>query len=175
MLYEGKDPVTGLGFRETQGRKLSETLFILTTSHVLAYPLSGAKGVVATVIDDLGAGVGCSAMVETREGARMVVAREEAVYVYGGEGREGCYAYEGAFSRFCVSPLLTLRQGPNRASRPSLQLSPPRHPQPLDQLTSPSSPLPSSHPPPRPRRRSGTTHATYPPHPPELQARTSRK
>jgi vacuolar protein sorting-associated protein 11 len=28
----------------------------------------------------------------------MVVARDEAIYVYGAEGREGCYAYEGESS-----------------------------------------------------------------------------
>jgi hypothetical protein len=101
VLREGKDPITGLGLRSTgySGGKDRTTLFILTTSHVLSCSLSTSLSMSGTakptVIDDLGAGVGCSTVLETKDGARMVIARDEAVYVYGGDGREGCYAYEG--------------------------------------------------------------------------------
>ncbi|KAL8281285.1 hypothetical protein RQP46_006319 [Phenoliferia psychrophenolica] len=102
VLYEGKEPITGLGFRTTAAsasghRSTTTTLFILTTSHVLSYPISASSksSATATVLDDLGSALGCCAVMETAEGARMVVARDEAVYVYGSDGREGCYAYEG--------------------------------------------------------------------------------
>lgn len=110
-LHEGKNPITGLGFRMTPPITTSSsssrhrsiatpsttTLFILTTNQVLSIQLSGSSksGGTATVIDDFGAGVDCSAIMEGSEGGRLVVARDEAIYVYGEDGREGCYAYEG--------------------------------------------------------------------------------
>jgi hypothetical protein len=104
-LHEGKDPITDLGFtlsssssRRNNGTTSTTTLFILTTSNVLAYPISSSSSkAIATVLDDLGASVGCSAVMRMAAGERMVVARDEAIYVYGAEGREGCYAYEGRF------------------------------------------------------------------------------
>ena len=57
----------------------------------------------STVIDDLGSGIGCSTFVQLEEdgksasegGGKLIVARDEAIYVYGEDGREGCLAFEG--------------------------------------------------------------------------------
>ncbi|KAM0747362.1 hypothetical protein T439DRAFT_344059 [Meredithblackwellia eburnea MCA 4105] len=118
-IHDGKEPITGLGFRvspsQNQQHRTSTTLFILTTSHVLSFPISSSKSATpaggagnhgiggsgsggTTVLDDLGSAVGCCDTLRTgllAEGDRMVVARDEAIYVYGADGREGCYAYEG--------------------------------------------------------------------------------
>lgn len=108
ILYEGKNPITGLGLKVTSPTSIASrnrsvpavsapTLFILTTSQVLSLPLSASMkvGIAPTVLDDFGVGVNCSAIIQSKEGGRLVVAREEAIYVYGDDGREGCYAYEG--------------------------------------------------------------------------------
>lgn len=89
-MNEGSDPVTGLGFSG------SNSLFILTTSNVLNCLLthSGNKNGPVNVLDDLGGAVGCSTMFG--EGL-FVVVRDEAIYSYGKEGREGCWAFEGSF------------------------------------------------------------------------------
>jgi hypothetical protein len=101
VIHESNEPITGLGFREppssrvTEGDKGSVTsvsLFIVTTNRVLCAPAS-TKGGDARTIDELGSGLGCAVMDwEKRE---MIVARDEAIYLYGPEGRGSCYAYEG--------------------------------------------------------------------------------
>jgi len=112
ILSEGnKEPITNIGIADASSNSGTPTLFILTTSEILALPLPPSHGssrhktTTPTVLDDLGAAVGCAKIMrlglgrgigedgETAE--RMVVAREEAIYVYGSEGREGCWAYEG--------------------------------------------------------------------------------
>lgn len=58
----------------------------------------------SNVIDDLGSGIGCSTFVQLEEdgksasdgGGKLIVARDEAIYVYGEDGREGCLAFEGS-------------------------------------------------------------------------------
>ncbi|GAA5909486.1 hypothetical protein JCM6882_002656 [Rhodosporidiobolus microsporus] len=115
-LWDGnKEPVTNVGVTASPPSSLSasglQTLFILTTSQILSLPLPSStyphanryKHATPTVLDEHGAAVGCAKVLrlsvpgEEEGGAqeRMVVAREEAIYVYGGEGREGCWAYEG--------------------------------------------------------------------------------
>ncbi|KAJ7693653.1 hypothetical protein B0H17DRAFT_1059396 [Mycena rosella] len=83
------EPITGLGFAE------SKSLFVVTTNRVLSYQVSGAGSgnSKATVVDDVGCGLGCAAM--DWRGQDVVVAREEAIYVCGVESRGACYAYEG--------------------------------------------------------------------------------
>lgn len=111
VLHEGKDPITGLEFKSSssssnsRSNNSSSTLFILTTSNILSYPISssttsnklGSSSIKATIIDELGANVGCSTIMEGtgNESSKLVVARDEAIYVYGNEGREGCFAFEG--------------------------------------------------------------------------------
>ncbi|KAJ7225912.1 hypothetical protein GGX14DRAFT_422961 [Mycena pura] len=82
------EPITGLGFSG------SKSLFVVTTNRVLSYQVSGAgSGGKATVVDDVGCGLGCAVM--DWRGRDVVVAREEAIYVCGVESRGACYAYEG--------------------------------------------------------------------------------
>jgi hypothetical protein len=117
------EPITGLGFREpTSSSAVADTqtnghthdkdkdkdrekdnlyLFIVTTSRVLSYQASGrVVGSNPSIVDEVGAGLGCAVMDWHKRD--VVVAREEAVYVCGVEGRGTCYAYEGArFQFFC--------------------------------------------------------------------------
>ncbi|KAJ7630509.1 hypothetical protein FB45DRAFT_1150875 [Roridomyces roridus] len=84
------EPITGLGFSD------SKSLFVVTTNRVLSYSVSGAGSNKATVVDDVGCGLGCAAM--DWRGHDVIVAREEAIYVCGVESRGACYAYEGTKS-----------------------------------------------------------------------------
>lgn len=96
------EPITGLGFREPQstpntGDKSDALLhlFIVTTNRVLSYVASGkGSGNTPTVVDEVGCGLGSAAM--DPRAKEMVVARDEAIYMCGPDGRGACYAYEGA-------------------------------------------------------------------------------
>ncbi|KAJ3838462.1 hypothetical protein F5878DRAFT_652044 [Lentinula raphanica] len=107
------EPITGLGFREpithTSAHELDATpkhsreptdhtnpnlyLFIVTTNHVLVHQASGrgTNTSSATVVDEIGAALGCAVMNETN----MIVARDEAIYMCDIEGRGNAFAYEG--------------------------------------------------------------------------------
>ncbi|GAA5984811.1 hypothetical protein JCM11641_002746 [Rhodosporidiobolus odoratus] len=123
-LWEGnKEPVTNCGVTSDGTSPAGmQTLFILTTSQILSLHLPPSSHPLASkyrhaqpnVLDEHGAAVGCAKIVrlgvpgedgDGRVQERMVVAREEAVYVYGGDGREGCWAYEGPKS--AIVPLST--------------------------------------------------------------------
>ncbi|GAA6007958.1 hypothetical protein JCM11491_006556 [Sporobolomyces phaffii] len=112
VFWEGnKEPITNVGIVSSPTSSTSPTLFILTTSEILAVALppshgsSRSKSAIPTTLDDLGAAVGCAKIMrlgvgrgvgdEGETAERMVVARDEAIYVYGSDGREGCWAYEG--------------------------------------------------------------------------------
>ncbi|KAL1413091.1 Vacuolar protein sorting-associated protein 11 [Vanrija albida] len=90
------EAVTGLGFREDPvaggGSTVASALFIVTTNRVLTAPVS-AKGGETRVLDETGAGLGCSVMDGNR--SELIVARDDAIYLYSPEGRGACYAYEG--------------------------------------------------------------------------------
>lgn len=106
VIHESNEPITGLGFREAPSATSSApsrapenergaaqiSLLIVTTNRVLVASAS-AKGGEARTIDDMGCGLGCAVMDWDRR--EMIVARDEAVYVYGAEGRGACFAYEG--------------------------------------------------------------------------------
>ncbi|KAG8863727.1 hypothetical protein FRB96_007564 [Tulasnella sp. 330] len=99
------EPITGLGFREPSvPLKAGDLLhlFIVTTNRVLCY-IAGGKGSGGPplVVDEVGCGLGCAVMDPVAR--EMIVARDEAIYLCGPEGRGACYAYEGPKSR-----LLTL-------------------------------------------------------------------
>ncbi|KDR73804.1 hypothetical protein GALMADRAFT_251620 [Galerina marginata CBS 339.88] len=90
------EPITGLGFREpTEDDELpNHYLFIVTTNRTLCYQASGrGTGGTATVVDEIGSGLGCATM--DRKSRNIVVARDEAIYLCGADGRGACYAYEG--------------------------------------------------------------------------------
>lgn len=89
------EPITGLGFREPTEETPNLYLFVVTTHRVLAYQASGkGSGSAATVVDEVGSGLGCAAM--DWHAQDILVARDEAIYNCGIDGRGTCYAYEGA-------------------------------------------------------------------------------
>lgn len=109
VIHESAEPITGLGFREApssstgtvsrvpENDKMSGqiSVMIVTISRVLVASAS-AKGGDARTIDEMGCGLGCATMDWDRK--EMIVARDDAVYLYGSEGRGACYAYEGKSS-----------------------------------------------------------------------------
>jgi hypothetical protein len=104
VIHESPEPITGLGFREPLPSAISATtskvpddsaqisLFIVTTNKVLCAPVSG-RGGETKVIDELGSGLGCAVMDWDKQ--NMIVARDEAIYLYDTKNRGPCYAYEG--------------------------------------------------------------------------------
>jgi vacuolar protein sorting-associated protein 11 len=100
LIYSSSEPVTGLGFRPPSAvtsstEKRSTLLFLVTTSRVLSYVASGKGGAIPDVLDDIGAALNCSVVMPSGD---VVIARDEAVYVYGPEGRGACYALDGTKS-----------------------------------------------------------------------------
>ncbi|KAK2460209.1 hypothetical protein APHAL10511_007800 [Amanita phalloides] len=90
----GSEPVTGLGFKQPSDDSPNAFLFIVTTSHVLCYQVSGkGSGAPASIVDEIGTGLGCARM--DWKARDVVVARPEAIYLCGTDGRGACYAYEG--------------------------------------------------------------------------------
>jgi hypothetical protein len=78
-------------------------LFVVTTNRVLSYQASGrGSGGSATVVDEVGSGLGCATMDWKKRD--IVVARDEAIYICGIDGRGACYAYEGLLSLCFPSP-----------------------------------------------------------------------
>ncbi|EMD38025.1 hypothetical protein CERSUDRAFT_113136 [Gelatoporia subvermispora B] len=89
------EPITGLGFKEPSEESPNIHLFIVTINHVLCYQASGkGSGGTPAVVDEVGCGLGCATM--DWRAKDMVVARDEAIYICGTDGRGACYAYEGA-------------------------------------------------------------------------------
>ncbi|GAA95494.1 uncharacterized protein L969DRAFT_85167 [Mixia osmundae IAM 14324] len=85
------EPITGLEFWTSAAQQ--QALWIVTTSKVWSYTLTGkASGNAPTITDELGAPLRCVASMPNGD---MVLARSEALYVYGSEGRGACFAYEG--------------------------------------------------------------------------------
>ncbi|THH12547.1 hypothetical protein EW146_g7591 [Bondarzewia mesenterica] len=88
------EPITGLGFKEPTTESPNLYIFIATTNSVLAYQASGrGSGSTATEVDEVGAALGCAVM--DWKARDMVVARDEAIYICGTEGRGTSFAYEG--------------------------------------------------------------------------------
>jgi vacuolar protein sorting-associated protein 11 len=91
------EPITGLGFREPcvddAGVQTALHLFVVTTNRVVNYPITAKGTGSAEVADEVGTGLGCAVM--DRHAREVIVAREEAIYLCGADGRGACYAYEG--------------------------------------------------------------------------------
>lgn len=99
------EPITGLGFKEPDEENANIYLFIVTTNHVLSYQVTGrGSGNTPAVVDEVGSGLGCATM--SWRDSEMVVAKDEAVYICGTEGRGACYAYEGELFDACLPSLL---------------------------------------------------------------------
>lgn len=121
--------------RRPDHRNPAETvhLFIVTLSRILRYTVLGkGAGSPASVVDDVGCALGCarllplgrsSAAPNPLEG-KMIIARDEAIYIVGAEGREMSLAYEGAKASIClaatqlviVSPPLTASSASDSAT-----------------------------------------------------------
>ncbi|KAK0463502.1 uncharacterized protein EV420DRAFT_1518537 [Desarmillaria tabescens] len=88
------EPITGLDFREPSEDSPNLYLFAVTTNRVLSYQASGrGSGAAAVVVDEVGTGLGLATM--DHRGKDIIVARDEAIYVCGTDGRGACWAYEG--------------------------------------------------------------------------------
>jgi hypothetical protein len=95
-----EEPVTGLGFKEPSidddDNDANLHLFIVTTNMVVSYQVSGKGNTVnpaAIVVNEVGCALGCATMGWNAQ--HIVVAKDEAIYVCGTDGRGTCYAYEG--------------------------------------------------------------------------------
>jgi hypothetical protein len=76
---------------------------VVTTNRVLSYQASGrGSGGAPTVVDEVGCGLGCATM--DWHAKDIVVARDEAIYICGTDGRGACYAYEGIIVYFFLHP-----------------------------------------------------------------------
>ncbi|KAL5529475.1 hypothetical protein ACEPAG_5460 [Sanghuangporus baumii] len=98
LLEAPTEPITGLGFREPSAAQAEESphlhLFATTTNRVLCFQVSGkGSGSGPRVLDEVGGALGCAEM--DWRARDMIVARDEAIYVYGTEGRGASVAYEG--------------------------------------------------------------------------------
>lgn len=113
------EPVTALGFSfaadQSSDGSRSLHLFIATLSKVLRYTVLGkGAGNTPVTLDDVGAPLGCAAILPPKDTRRMshgssgeaklLIARTEAIYVIGSNGREVCYAFEEVKSKITLLP-----------------------------------------------------------------------
>jgi hypothetical protein len=92
VVFESEEPVTALGFNEDPKQTL---LYIVTTNRIMTYSTAGkGQGNPARLLDALGCALGC---VTYREDGEMIVGRDDAIYLYGGESKGAVYALEGSF------------------------------------------------------------------------------
>ena len=90
IVFESEDPITGLEVRQDA----STTLYIATTGRLSNLVISGkGQGQPARTVDNQGCGVGC--MIIDNKTRDIIVARDEAVYYYGPNGRGPSFAFEG--------------------------------------------------------------------------------
>ncbi|KAG0213127.1 hypothetical protein BGX28_004953 [Mortierella sp. GBA30] len=88
IVHQNDEPITGLGFKELQKGTL---LYIATTAKVLLYNTFTRT---TQTLDDQGGGLGCAVMNESTQ--ELAIARDEAIFFYGPDGRGPAYAYDGA-------------------------------------------------------------------------------
>ncbi|KAJ2007260.1 Vacuolar protein sorting-associated protein 11 [Coemansia thaxteri] len=88
-LHVAPEPVTNLHF-VTDDIGTATTLFATTTAQTLAFDTSGNNNE-PIILEERGCGIGCSLVNDERE---LIVARDEAIYVYTTEGRGPCFAFD---------------------------------------------------------------------------------
>ncbi|KIW82030.1 hypothetical protein Z517_05057 [Fonsecaea pedrosoi CBS 271.37] len=89
-VFESEDPITCLEVR--QGA--TKVLYIANTAKICSLVISGkGQGQPVRTVDNRGCNVGC--MTQDHETGDIVVAREDAIYYYGPNGRGPSYAFEG--------------------------------------------------------------------------------
>lgn len=102
MVHEGPtEPITGLGFREPTEDSPNIYLYIVTTNRILAYQASGkSSGGTPVEIDEIGCDIGCATL--DWRARDMVIAKDEAIYMFSIEGGGTCSAYEGQNCNACA-------------------------------------------------------------------------
>ena len=90
-VFESQEPITGLEFREAN----TTALYIATTSRLLALAITGNRqGTPARTLDEHGCDVDCMTLdPETNE---IIIARDDAIYVYGPKGKAASWPYQGS-------------------------------------------------------------------------------
>ncbi|KIN01275.1 hypothetical protein OIDMADRAFT_41873 [Oidiodendron maius Zn] len=119
IVHESEEPITGLVFRADAGLT---TLFVATTARILKLVISGrGQGQPARTLEDAGCGVGCMTVDDNT--GDIVVARDDAIYYYGVDGRGPCVGCEGRKSLIAIyGDYIALASPPatsNSASRSS--------------------------------------------------------
>lgn len=89
LIVDVKEPITGLLFSSSD-----DVLFISTPSCLLVSNIKTRSNRTAAPLDDLGCRLNCL-QESPIASASLVLAREEALYLYGMEGRRATYAFEG--------------------------------------------------------------------------------
>ena len=111
-VFESEEPITGIAFREDS----TTTLYIATTARISTLVISGrGLGQPPRTLEDFGCGLGC--MTAHEDTGDIVIARDDAMYIYGPGGRGPVYAYEcsktlvNVFKDYIaiISPLQTSR------------------------------------------------------------------
>lgn len=117
-VFESDEPITGVEFRDGA----TTTLYLATTGRILTLTISGrGQGQPAKNLEDHGCGVGC--MTVDNDSGDIVIARDDAIYFYGANGRGPSYAYEGPkqlVSMFRDFVALVTPPKSDAASRPSV-------------------------------------------------------
>ncbi|KIX00050.1 uncharacterized protein Z518_10977 [Rhinocladiella mackenziei CBS 650.93] len=89
-VFESEDPITGLEARQGS----TKVLYIANTAKICSLIISGkGQGQPVRNVDNRGCNVGC--MTQDHETGDIVIAREDAIYYYGPNGRGPSYAFEG--------------------------------------------------------------------------------
>lgn len=93
-VYEGEEPITGLQFLVSSR---STVLYIFSTGKLLTLTTTNATGKFVTqiprVMESVGAALGCVSKDQVKN--EIVVIRQDAIYLYGVDGRGPCYALDG--------------------------------------------------------------------------------
>jgi hypothetical protein len=119
IVHESEEPITGLVFRADSGLT---SLFVATTARILKLVISGrGQGQPARTLEDAGCGVGC--MTVDSDTGDIVVARDDAIYYYGVEGRGPCIGCEGPKSLVGIYGDYIALVSPPAASNSSLKSS----------------------------------------------------
>ncbi|KAF2842378.1 vacuolar protein sorting protein-like protein [Patellaria atrata CBS 101060] len=89
-VFESSEPITGITFREGN----ITTLYIATTGRISTLVISGrGQGQPAKSLEETGCGVGC--MTVDKNSNDIVIARDDAIYYYGLNGRGPVIPMEG--------------------------------------------------------------------------------
>ncbi|KAG0142163.1 hypothetical protein CROQUDRAFT_662915 [Cronartium quercuum f. sp. fusiforme G11] len=92
LIYNSKEPITGLGFT-TKTNKETIYLFIITTDKVLTYNLIGNKSL-PLLIDRIQNNLNNN-VIDFRN-QLLIIGNENGIYIYDTEGRQACLAYDGS-------------------------------------------------------------------------------